>query len=112
MPGPRECNFPLQPSRTLPFTGFGIHSLCSKGTLEENGKTHPIIFFKKGRNYQKKTADLKIQLSSHLLERQTGGRWSFSCDSKTRRPRAGCLRAFWGPTYVLSPCPPFLKKMG
>ena len=46
-----------------------------------------------------------MKLSPHLCQEAHSGGQPV-CDSKTRVPRGGSLRACWGPTYVLSLDPP------
>lgn len=71
----REWLFPRWPSHTPSLHRlWGYIPFTTKEHWEENGKTHVIILKKKEDTTGRKTTDLKIQLSSHLSERETGGR--------------------------------------
>lgn len=88
MPGPAEQRegasrlhqekeaFPRWPSHSPSLHRLrGYIPFTTKEHWEENGKTHVIILKKKKEDTTgRKTTDLKIQLSSHLSERETGGR--------------------------------------
>lgn len=81
MPGPRECDSPLQPPCSLSAAqASGTVPFMTEGHWEKRRKTCPVTW----KNKKEETTDLNTQLPRFSGRRARGG--PGLCDSKTRRP--------------------------